>query len=80
MISDSIKRIEELLKELEQLEDSAVMAKELRLEVDRVYAKLRYGNNGKREGKAVIDNNNVEELFDRAIENEEFKVGEDKYI
>ncbi len=74
MISDSIKRIEELLKELEQLEDSAVMAKELRLEVDRVYAKLRYGNNGKREGKAVIDNNNVEELFDRAIENEEFKV------
>ncbi len=74
MISDSIKKIEQLLLELESKEASAVKARELRAEVDSVYAKLRYGNSSKRDGKAVIDKNNVEELFDDAIRNEDFKV------
>jgi EAL domain-containing protein (putative c-di-GMP-specific phosphodiesterase class I) len=74
MISDSLKRIEELLLELEGQKESENKARELRLELANVYAKIRYGNNGKREGKAIIDKNNVEELFDEAIKNEEFKV------
>lgn len=74
MISDSLKRIEELLAALEKVEESAGMAKELRTEVSSVYSKLRYGNGSKRDGKAIIDKNNVEELFDRAIKDEEFKV------
>ena len=74
MISDSIKKIEELLSKLEEHDACAEQARELRLELADVYTKLRYGDNGKREGKAVIDTNNVEELFEEAIKNEEFKV------
>lgn len=74
MISDSIKRIEELLNELEQNAETAAKACELRMEVANVYSKLRYGDSSKRDGKVIIDKNNVEELFEDAVKNNEFKV------
>ncbi len=74
MISDSIKRIEELLCELEKNSASATTARELRLQLADVYTKRRIANSVKRDGKAVIDRNNVEGIFEEAVKNEEFKV------
>ncbi len=74
MISDDIKRITRILDELEENEEIASRVRELRLEVENVYSKIRYGDSGKKEGKAIVDKNNVEELFDKAISEEEFKV------
>ncbi len=74
MLNESLKRIEELISALENVDGNEAMAGELRREMSSVYNKLKYGNDIRRNGKIILDKNNVEELFEDAIAKEEFKV------